>query len=869
MSPRQSLPIDDLLPDIVAAMTPEADSAGAGAEAGEASTAGTAVLVAAPGAGKTTRVPPALEAAGLGPIVILEPRRIAARAAARRVAEEQGWRVGEEVGYHVRFDKKCGPKTRVLFCTEGILLARLQADPFLEGVGCLIFDEFHERSLDADLALAMARRVRADVRPDLGILVTSATLDPDPVSRFLGGARVLHSDGRSYPIDQRFMPPVAAAAGSFTGSGRTEALEEHVARGVNLALKETEGDVLVFLAGVGEIKRCAERLARIPKIEIHQLFGDLDPAAQDAALREGPKRRVVLATNVAESSVTVGGVRAVVDSGEARVLRHDAGSGVDRLMVERIDRAAADQRAGRAGRLGPGLCVRLWSQIDDRTLDPFLVPEVRRLDVAAPVLELANWGESDVSAFPWFERPRPGAIEGALELLGGLGALDARGHITEKGRAMSRLPLAPRLAALVLSGRDHGVPEMAALAAALLSERDPFRRRGGGGHSGAGRRDATESDVFERCVALDGGPAGRHLDASRTGARQILRVRDQILRSVSGRSGKKAPRAASEETGLAKALFAAFPDRLCIRRPDDAERAVMAGGKGLRMGFECGVTEAEFFVAVRLMSGRKPGDEDIVQMASGVDRSWIDGGETRVSTRPIFDAARGRVVGRRREMLGPLVLSEADHPDCPAAEAEEVLVEEALKDPVRALGLDRPEVAGVLERVRFLRANVPDLGLPDPSPEAFAKLIPQLSGGARSFADLARRPVLDVFLGSWTHQQRVGLEREAPERLRVPSGSHIRLTYDGERAPVLAVRIQEMFGLAETPRIASGRVPVLLHLLAPNGRPQQVTGDLASFWKDAYHHVRKDLRRRYPKHPWPDDPLTAPATARARRRRRR
>ena len=846
MSSRERLPIDDVLGDVVAAM----------------SKAGSTVLVAAPGAGKTTRVPPALEDAGLGPVVILEPRRIAARAAARRVAEENGWRVGEEVGYHVRFDKKHGPKTRILFCTEGILLARLQADPFLEGVGCLIFDEFHERSLDADLALAMARRVRADAREDLRLLVTSATLDPAPIARFLGDAPVIESEGRSFPIDQRFLPPVAAAAGTFTGSGRSEPLEEQVARGVNLALAESSGDVLVFLAGVGEIKRCAERLGRIPKIEVHQLYGDLDPAAQDAALRASSARRVVLATNVAESSVTVGGVHAVVDSGEARVLRHDPGSGVDRLMVERIDRAAADQRAGRAGRLGPGLAIRLWSQIDDRTLDSHLVPEVQRLDVAAPVLELANWGETDFEEFPWFEKPRPGAIEGAVSLLRGLGALDERGHITQAGREMSRLPLPPRLAGLVLAGRDLGALEVTALAAALLSERDPFRRQGRGGGA---RRDATESDVFERCVALDGGRVGRHLEVARSAARQIHRVRDQILRGVPGREAK---RAESDEMGLARALLAAFPDRLCVRRPEDPERAVMSGGKGLRMGHECGVTEAQFFVAVRILAGRRPGEEDIVQMASAVERSWIDGGEVRISTRPVFDAARGRVVGRRREMLGPLVLSEADHPDCPAAEAEEVLVEEACKNPVKALGLDRGPVAAVLERIRFLRAHAPDLGLPDPSDRAFRELIPSLAGGARTFADLAKKPVLSIFLGSLSHQQRTALEREAPEHIKVPSGSNIRLEYDGERAPILAVRIQEMFGLADTPKVASGRVPVLLHLLAPNGRPQQVTSDLASFWKDAYFHVRKDLRMRYPRHPWPEDPTTAPPTARAKRRRR-
>jgi ATP-dependent helicase HrpB len=849
MTSRERLPIDDVLGEVVAAMGDRR----------------AAVLVAAPGAGKTTRVPPALDAAGLGPVVVLEPRRIAARAAARRVAEENGWRVGEEVGYHVRFDKKCGPKTRILFCTEGILLARLQSDPFLEGVGCLLFDEFHERSLDADLALAMARRVQSDVREDLALLVTSATLDPVPASKFLGGAPIIESEGRSYPIDQRFLPPVAAAAGTFTGSGRSEPLEEQVARGVNLALAESTGDILVFLAGVGEIKRSAERLARIPKIEIHQLYGDLDPAAQDAALRPSAARRVVLATNVAESSVTVGGVHAVVDSGEARVLRHDPGSGVDRLMVERIDRAAADQRAGRAGRLGPGLAIRLWSQIDDRTLDSHLIPEVQRLDLAAPVLELANWGESDFDSFPWFEKPRPGGIEGAVSLLRGLGALDARGHITAAGREMSRLPLPPRLGGLVLAGRDLGALEVCALAAALLSERDPFRRQGGGRGGGA-RRDATESDVFERCVALDGGHAGRHLELARSAARQVHRVRDQILRGVPGKEKK---RAESDEVALAKALLAAFPDRLCVRRAEDPERAVMVGGRGLRMGRECGVTEAQFFVAVRLLAGRRPGDEDMVQMASAVERDWIDGGEVRVSTRPVFDAARGRVVGRRREMLGPLVLSEADHPECPAAEAEEVLAEAARKNPTKALGLDQGAAAATLERIRFLRANAPDLGLPDPSEEVFAEMIPTLVGGARSFADLARKPAMSIFLGSLSHQQRVALEKEAPEHLRVPSGSNIRLTYDGERPPILAVRIQEMFGLADTPKVASGRVPVLLHLLAPNGRPQQVTSDLASFWKDAYFHVRKDLRIRYPRHPWPEDPLTAPPTARARRRRRR
>ena len=478
------LPIEDVLEDVLTATRDR----------------GVSVLVAPPGAGKTTRVPPALLRAGLGPVVVLEPRRIAARAAARRVAEENGWQLGQEVGYHVRFDRKAGPKTQVLFCTEGILLARLQDDPFLEGVGCIVFDEFHERSLEADLALAMARRVREEAREDLRLIATSATLQAEPIAAFLGGATgpapIITSEGRLFPVEVDFVPAERGAAGSRDGR---EALATHVNRAVRQALERSEGDVLVFLAGVGEIRRCGQALGSIKGVDVVELYGDLPPEKQDAALREGPRRRVVLSTNVAESSVTVAGVRAVVDSGEARVMRHEPGAGIDRLKVERIDRAAADQRAGRAGRLGPGLCLRLWSAVDDRNLEPALEPEVRRLDVAGAVLQLALWGESDVSSFPWFEAPRPDATARALELLAALGALDRRGQITGRGRSLARLPLHPRLAALVHEGAELGVAEEAALAAAMLSERDPFRTARG---PHAPRPDATESDLFERVAAL-------------------------------------------------------------------------------------------------------------------------------------------------------------------------------------------------------------------------------------------------------------------------------------------------------------------------------------------------------------------------------
>ena len=831
------LPVDEVVPELLDALR----------------TSGAAVLVAPPGAGKTTRVPPALERAGFGPVVVLEPRRIAARAAARRVAEETGARLGQEVGYQVRFDRCATRATRTLFCTEGIVLRRLQEDPFLENVGCLVFDEFHERNLDADLALAMARRVRAEAREDLRLLVMSATLEAEPVAAFLGDAPVVRSEGRLFPVETEFLPALARGH-------QQERVEDHVARAVPIALERSEGDVLAFLPGVGEIRRTRERLEpllRTRGVACHPLYGELKPQEQDAALRAGAGRRVVLATNVAESSVTVQGVRAVVDAGLARVPRQDPAIGLDRLEVERIDRAAADQRAGR---VGPGLCLRLWSAADDRTLAPYLQPEVKRLDLAGPVLELACWGEVDPSAFPWFEAPTPDALQRARDLLRELGAIDERGGPTQRGRAASALPLHPRLAAMVLEGSERGVLDRAALAAALLAERDPFRRDHRQPH-----RDVSDSDVLDRVRALEehersGRTSFEIGELHRGAARGLLRASDQIERLAGpGRDSRE-----DADDALLRAVLAGFRDRLCRRRADDPERGVMIGGRGVRMGRESRVTEAELFCAVDVMAG---GAESLVRLASGVEREWVDGGRTRTVVEPVFDESTGRVVGRRRELLGSLVLSERDHPlDDPVA-TERVLLEAARRDPVRALALDRPEIAELRARVACLAEWRPELELLPADEPAFAELLPMLVAGRRSFRDLAAAPVLDTFLGSLTHQQRTALDRDAPERIPVPSGSRLKLTYEPGRPPVLAVRIQEVFGLAETPTVAGGRVRVLLHLLAPNRRPQQVTDDLASFWRDVYQVVRKELRARYPKHDWPENPLQAKARSRPKRRR--
>lgn len=837
--PLDPLPIDAILGELVNAFR--------GATGG--------VLVAPPGAGKTTRVPPALDAAGFGPVVILEPRRIAARAAARRVAHETGATLGREVGYHVRFDRRAKRDTRLLFVTEGVLLRRLQDDPFLEGVGCVVFDEFHERRLDSDLALAMVRRAQLEVRPELRVLVTSATLEARPVAEFLGDAPIVESEGRLYPVDLRHVPAL----------GR-ERMEEHLVRAVGGALEDTTGDLLVFLPGVGEIKRAARALAGTARgagLELQELYGELSPERQDAALSPGARRRIVLSTNVAESSVTVAGVRTVVDLGMARVLRHDTSVGLDRLAVERIDRAAADQRAGRAGREGPGVCVRLWSAIDDRTLAARLEPEVRRLDLAGPVLELAAWGELDPAAFPWFEQPGTDALDRARELLVRLDALDDAGRPTELGRMLRRLPLHPRLARLAVEGARLGAPERAATAAAMLAERDPLRQ-----DWDRPPRDASDSDVLDRVRALEEFEAsGRTTfpigELARGGAQHVLRARDQLLRTL-GDLG--APTGDGHEDGdaLARALLAAFPDRLARRREGDARRAVMVGGRGLRLAPSCSVTEDELFVAVDVQAGR---GEGLVRMASGVERAWVDGGRTHVVRTAVFDPASERVVGRRQVRLGELALEEEEHPLDDPAEGERILAEAARADPSRALGLDQEPAAGFLARLRSLREWRPELELPALDEPELAELLPYLVVGRRSFAELRKAPVVDAIRGTLTHQQRTALDREAPERIRVPTGNQLRLTYEPGRPPVLAVRIQELFGLRESPTVAGGRVRVLLHLLAPNGRPQQVTDDLASFWANAYHVVRKDLRIRYAKHAWPEDPLAARPESRPRRRK--
>lgn len=881
MSSLTPLPIDDVLPQVLRGLE----------------RSGQVVLRAPTGAGKTTRLPPAILDAGLagkGCVIVLEPRRIAARTAARRVSEERGGRLGEEVGYAVRFEERAGPETRLLFVTEGILLRRLQTDPFLEGIGVVVLDEFHERNVLSDLVLGMVRRVRETVRPDLRIVVMSATLDPEPAARYLGTEEVIESQGRAWPVEIEYAAP----------RDRRPPAELAVWGGERV-VPATAGDVLVFLPGVAEIRRAERELtdfARRHELVLLPLYGDLPPEEQDRVLAPCERRKVILSTNVAETSLTIEGVRVVVDTGTARVLRYDPATGLDRLELEPISRASADQRAGRAGRTGPGYCLRLWDAASHRVRPLFDTPEVRRVDLAGPVLQLKAWGERDLNDFPWFEAPRLEAIAQAELLLRRLGACDTAGQITLEGQRMALLPAHPRLAKLLLEGCRRGQLRNAAWLAALLSERDPFFRHpspspAASRERGPASRPPTRfhhshSDVLDRLAALEAADRGAGTEfpwgvLQRGAARHIARVRDQLQRltetlaaTAESPLGSTAPGVnaaavaapAEPEEALLRALTAAFPDRVARRRHSGSDRGVMVGGRGVKLAPQSAVREGELFLCVEVDAAAT---EALVRQASLVREDWLPLHAQRSTTEVFFHPTHKGVVARRRVYYEDLLLSESPAPLPDTDEPAELLFREAVKQWEQVFPADDPRVAGWVARVQSLAQWMPELDLPRWEAEDLHAVLRDLCRGCRSFAELRQADWLTALRTRLTWDQQQALDREAPETWTVPSGSRIRLQYepplrkpDGQlhpRPPVLAVRIQELFGLSHTPRIAGGRVKVLLHLLAPNMRPQQVTDDLESFWSTTYHTIRKELARRYPKHAWPEDPTTAPPTTRTRR----
>ena len=822
-----ALPIDGVLPELLAALAERP----------------CAVVVAPPGSGKTTRVPPALLELGPGSVLVLQPRRVAARLAARRIADERGSRVGAEVGYRTRFDRKVSAATRIEVLTEGLLLRRLQSDPFLEGVSAVVLDEFHERSLDIDLAIALLKEVQQDARDDLKLVVMSATLDAGPVAAFLGPDRcaIIEAGGRAFPVEHHFD---ARPSRMRLGDRVAAAIRQE------LGAQGTPGHVLVFLPGVGEIHATARALedGDLPDdVTVHLLHGGLRAKEQDAALAPASGRKVVLSTNIAETSITLQGVRSVIDTGLAKIPRFDLATGITRIELQRIPRASADQRAGRAGRTGPGRCRRLWTEAEDRQLTPDPVPAVRRVDLAPVALQLRAWG-ADPATFDWFERPSDDALRTATGLLDSLGATDATG-ITPLGRQLATLPLHPRLGRVLLAGGD--VLASAATAVALLASRDILRRGADPG--------LEDDDLALRLAHIAARELGDRLprDVDRAAVDEVRRVRDQLLRAA--RDLPEPPRSGAPP--LSAALLAGYPDRVGLRRAG-GERFLLASGTGARLAPSSAARNAELILALGLDVGPR-GGEPTIRIAAPIEPDWLDV-EERAEV--VFDPEREAVVQRRVRRYGALLLSEQ-----PATgRAPEDAVTACLLEAAQGIGADRlltldRDAEEVVGRIATVRSVAPELDLPDP----LADLLPRLCAGRRSFAQLRKANVAKAVLESLTWPQRSGLDRLAPERLRVPSGSNIRLRYDpkGVDPPVLAARIQQLFGMNETPRIARGRVSVLVHLLAPNNRPAQVTRDLASFWSTTYPDVRKDLRGRYPKHAWPEDPTTATAEDRPRRRR--
>ena len=831
LPPLAPLPIDEVLGPLRAAFASGAS----------------AVLQAPPGAGKTTRVPLALLGAtwlGGRRIVMLEPRRLAARAAARRMAETLGESVGQAVGFRVRGETRVGPSTRIEVVTEGVLTRLLHEDPALETTGLVIFDEFHERSLHADLGLALALQTQEMLRPDLRLLVMSATLEGTRVSALLGGAPVVASAGRAFPVETRYVP-----------RRRDQLIEGAVAATIRRSLADDAGSVLAFLPGAREIRQTERLLAAGPlpaDVRVIPLFGAMPAAAQDEAIRPAPPgvRKVVLSTAIAQTSLTIDGVRVVVDGGLARVPSFSPRTGMSRLVTVRVSRAGAEQRRGRAGRTSPGVCYRLWGAEEQAGLLEQDRPEILQADLAPLALDLALAGVVDPAALRWMDVPPAPALAQARELLVQLRAIDTEARITAHGRAMASLAVHPRLAHMLLRGRELGFGATACVVAALLDERDSLR------HGDA----VPDADLRHRVGIVAGRDRSPGVDHT-----TVQRVREQ---DRDWRATLHVPASASvDENDCGRMLALAFPDRVAQRRPGSEERYLLRNGLGAVLAEGSSLTGAPF-LAIAELAGRRP-DAQIL-LAAPLSRGELDeslGEQVLAEDVVEWSDADDAVVAARRERLGAIVLRETPLPAADPVMVAETLLAALTTEHGVALRWSE-DAARVRARLAFLHrhlANWPDVGDLALRQSARQWLLPHLVG-LRRRAEVHALDLGALLLSTLTWQQRAAVDVLAPTHLEVPSGSRVRIDYADPAAPVLAVRLQELFGLAATPRVAGAAVPVTLHLLSPANRPVQVTQDLAGFWRTSYFDVRKELRGRYPKHSWPDDPMRAEPTRRARPR---
>ncbi len=787
---------------------------------------------------------------------MLEPRRLATRAVATRMAATLGEPPGETVGYRMRMETRVSRRTRIEVVTEGVFTRMLQSDPALEGVGAVLFDEFHERSLHADTGLAFALDSQDNLAPELRLLVMSATLDGAAVGRLLGDAPVVTAAGRMFPVDIHWvgtgMPLLPAFMGG-AAAGPRESPELAVVRAIKRALAEAPGDMLVFLPGAGEIRRVQGMLDFVGRdVDVHLLYGELASGEQDAALAPAPpgRRKIVLATNIAETSLTIDGVRIVIDGGLERRSLFDPSSGMNRLELQRISRASAEQRAGRAGRTAPGVCYRLWGEGAERSLAAYAPPEVCVADLAPLALDLAAWG-TEAGALKWLDAPPSATLASARDLLRRLGALDERGKVMAHGRAMQQFPAHPRLAHMLLKSRELGAASLGAESAALLSDRDLLR-------AGGGPRD---SDIRTRLEALRKGSAS----IDRAALDRVRRAKRQFEQQLG------APADGHDQAVEAGVLLGlAYPDRIARRRAGADARYLLSNGRGAAFASAESIGRQEFLVALDLDDRER---EARIQLAAPLDKDdLLEHFASRIVRRDelAWDERSEAVTARRVIRLDELVIEEKPLNDVPRDASAA-----AMLDGIRSMGLDAlpwdDESRNFVARSEFARKldrkDVADW--PDLSREALARdlawLEPFLEGATRR-SQLTRVPLLEALKTHIGYERQRKLDELAPTHVGLPTGTRAPIDYLSDNAPIASMRMQEVFGLAATPRIGGGAVPVTFELLSPARRPLQVTRDLASFWKNAYLEVRKDMRGRYPRHYWPENPLDAEPTRRVKPR---
>ena len=814
------LPIDELLPDLLNTLEQQS----------------WLLLQAPPGAGKTTRVPLSLLDArwrGDRRILMLEPRRLAARRAATFMARSLGEAVGQTVGYRTRLDTRVSAHTRIEVVTEGILTRLIQSDPALESYACVIFDEFHERSLQADLGLALIRESSQALREDLRVLIMSATLETQALQAAMPGLAQLTSEGRSHPVETLYCPPA-------TGAG----LAAHVAAVIRRALAEQPGSLLVFLPGAGEIRKLERLLAGSlgENTLLTPLYGQMSAEAQDRAIGPAPSgmRKVVLATAIAESSLTIEGVRVVIDAGLDRYGAFDAASGMTRLLTRQVSRASADQRRGRAGRTEPGVCYRLWSDEQDRRLLAQAPPEILSADLVPVVLELAQWGARRPDDLDWIDSPPAAHWQQAVDLLQWLGLLDADGGLTGQGREALAMGVHPRLAHMLLRGRQFGLATTAAKLAALLEERDLLDRDAG-------------CDITARLRLLESSARGARLEAIRRHAKRLQSGRDK--QAADGRQ-------------LGRLLAQAYPDRIAQRRSGRQPVYQLSNGRGAELPADDALASEPWLAVAALDGDRRSARIFLAAAISEADVRQDFAEHIQRQDRVEWDEARGTVLANRQTRLGALLLEQQPLPEPPAEQIEQALLLAVRRHGLTCLGWGERQRQWQA-RVALLRRIWPEQW-PDVSDQVLLDSLEQwlapFLAGTRRLSELKKLDldaVLDALLGYEVARQ---LKQLAPTRMPIPTGQQVAIDYCAEGGPVLAAKLQALFGWQDTPRVADGRVALVIHLLSPAGRPLAVTSDLASFWRNAYPEVRKDMRGRYPKHPWPQDPLSAPAQAGVKRR---